>query len=305
MLQGLKNKKEIIKLRAEILHKIREFFRKRGFVEVETPFLLPYVIPESYIDAIKAEDGYLHTSPELCMKMLLASGYKKIFQICKCFRKGEKGKLHLPEFTMLEWYHVEIDYNALMRECESLIIFLCRELLGKESIKYREKEIVLTPPWHQITVHEAFKRYGSMSLHDAVDRGLFEEIMVYEIEPKLGIEKPVFLKDYPVSMAALSKLKDNHAERFELYICGLEIANGYTELIDMKEMKKRLKIENEKRKKLKKEPYPMPEGFFFKVKQLPDCSGIALGIDRLVMLICNEEDINNVVAITPEDLTYC
>ncbi len=305
MLQGLKNKKEIIRLRAEILHKIREFFRKRGFIEVETPFLLPYVIPESYIDAIKTEDGYLHTSPELCMKLLLASGYEKIFQICKCFRKGEKGKLHLPEFTMLEWYHVGIDYNGLMQECESLITFLCRELSGKEMLRYKAKEIDLSPPWQKLTVHEAFRRYASVSLDEAMDKGIFEEVIVSEIEPKLGIEKPVFLKDYPVSMAALSKIKDNYAERFELYICGLELANGYTELTDMKEMRERLKKENEKRKELKKEPYPMPDAFFLKVKQLPDCSGIALGIDRLIMLFCNEEDINNVVAITSEDLTYC
>ncbi len=303
MSQELKN--DVIVLRSEILHKIREFFHRRGFIEVETPFLLPYVIPESYIDAIKAENGFLHTSPELCMKLLLGLGYEKIFQICKCFRKGEKGKLHLPEFTMLEWYHVGIDYNTLMQECESLIVFLCKELFGKEKIRYKNTEISLTPPWERITVNEAFKRYASVSLQDAINKGLFEETMVYEIEPNLGIKKPTFLKDYPVSMAALSKIKDNHAERFELYICGLELANGYTELTDMEEMKKRLEIENKKRKALKKETYPIPKPFFLKVKYLPECSGIALGIDRLVMLLCNEENINNVVAVTPDDLNYC
>lgn len=303
MSQELKN--DIIVLRSEILHKIREFFHRRGFIEVETPFLLPYVIPESYIDAIKAENGFLHTSPELCMKLLLGLGYEKIFQICKCFRKGEKGKLHLPEFTMLEWYHVGIDYNTLMQECESLIVFLCKELFGKEKIRYKNTEVSLTPPWERITVNEAFKRYASVSLQDAINKGLFEETMVYEIEPNLGIKKPTFLKDYPVSMAALSKIKDNHAERFELYICGLELANGYTELTDMEEMKKRLEIENKKRKALKKETYPIPKPFFLKVKHLPECSGIALGIDRLVMLLCNEENINNVVAVTPDDLNYC
>jgi len=303
MSQELKN--DIIVLRSEILHKIREFFHRRGFIEVETPFLLPYVIPESYIDAIKAENGFLHTSPELCMKLLLGLGYEKIFQICKCFRKGEKGKLHLPEFTMLEWYHVGIDYNTLMQECESLIVFLCKELFGKEKIRYKNTEVSLTPPWERITVNEAFKRYASVSLQDAINKGLFEETMVYEIEPNLGIKKPTFLKDYPVSMAALSKIKDNHAERFELYICGLELANGYTELTDMEEMKKRLEIENKKRKALKKETYPIPKPFFLKIKHLPECSGIALGIDRLVMLLCNEENINNVVAVTPDDLNYC
>ena len=297
MLQGSRNREAVAK-RAEIIKKIREFFEKRGFLEVETPFLLPYIIPEAHIDAIKAGDGYLHTSPELCMKFLLAKGYGNIFQICKCFRKGERGRIHLPEFTMLEWYHVGIDYNGLMRECEELIIFLCEEMSGKREINYRGKKVDLTPSWEEISLEEAFKRYASISLEDAINKGRFEEIMVNEIEPNLGIEKPTFVKDYPSSMCALSKIKDNFAERFELYIAGLELANGYTELTDLNEIKKRLEEENEKRKKMGKEVYPMPEEFFLKAKRIPECAGIALGLDRLIMLLLNEDDIRSVVTLT-------
>ena len=301
MLQESKNK-EIIAKRAKIIKKIREFFEKRGFLEVETPFLLPYIIPEAYIDAIRTEYGYLHTSPELCMKFLLARGYGNIFQICKCFRKGEKGRIHLPEFTMLEWYHIGIDYNGLMKECEALIFFLCEELLRKTEIDYKRNKVDLTPPWERISLEEAFKRYAGISLKDAIDKGRFEEIMVNEIEPNLGIERPTFIKDYPASMCALSKIKGDLSERFELYIAGLELANGYTELTDLNEMKERLKEENEKRKKIGKEVYPIPEEFFFKVERIPECAGIALGLDRLVMFLLDEDDIRNVVSLTWD---YC
>ena len=301
MLQESKNK-EIIAKRAKIIKKIREFFEKRGFLEVETPFLLPYIIPEAHIDAIRTEYGYLHTSPEFCMKFLLARGYGNIFQICKCFRKGEKGRIHLPEFTMLEWYHIGIDYNGLMKECEALIFFLCEELLRKTEIDYKRNKVDLTPPWERISLEEAFKRYAGISLKDAIDKGRFEEIMVNEIEPHLGIEKPTFIKDYPASMCALSKIKGDLSERFELYIAGLELANGYTELTDLNEMKERLKEENEKRKKIGKEVYPIPEEFFFKVERIPECAGIALGLDRLVMFLLNEDDIRNVVSLTWD---YC
>ncbi len=124
MSQGLRNR---LLLRSKILQTIRSFFYQRNFAEVETPILLPYLIPEAHIDAVVSERGYLHTSPELCMKILLSQGSGNIFQICKCFRKGESGNLHLPEFTMLEWYHVGIDYNSLMDECELLIYTLCKE----------------------------------------------------------------------------------------------------------------------------------------------------------------------------------
>jgi len=303
MSPGLRNN---ILLRTKILQIIRSFFNQRGFTEVTTPILLPYIIPEAHIDAIKTKNnGFLHTSPELCMKKLIAYGYGNIFQICKCFRNGERGDLHLPEFTMLEWYHIGIDYNELMKECEMLLYTVCKRLLNKESITYKGEDINLKPPWEKLTLNEAFKKYASISLNDAIDRDIFEEVMVNEIEPNLGINKPVFIKDFPASMAALSRISPDNpdiAERFELYIGGLEIANGYTELTDMEEMKKRLDMENRKRALAGKEIYPIPEKFFLNVKKLPDCAGIALGIDRLVMLFSNTSRIDHVVTLTFEEI---
>ncbi len=289
-------------LRARIIRFIREFFEKRGYLEVETPFILPSVIPELHIDAIKTEMGFLHTSPELCMKILLSKGYGNIFQICKCFRKGEKGKRHLPEFTMLEWYHLGVDYNGIMEECERLIYCLCIEIFGKDKITYMGKEIDLSLPWERITLEEAFERYASVPLRYAIDKGIFEEVLVNEIEKRLT-ERPVFLKDWPVEMAALSKLRGDIAERFELYIAGIEIANGYTELIDLGEIKKRVKEENEKRCFFGKEKYPISDEFFRNFEKLPDCAGIALGIDRLIMIFSNTDDIKDTVSLTYEEIS--
>ena len=294
MLQELRSKKATLKLRSKILKEIRSFFEERGFLEVETPFLLPYLIPEAHIDAIKADGGYLHTSPELCMKVLLANGYGNIFQICKCFRKGENGKLHMPEFTMLEWYHVGIDYSELMNECESLLLFLCKKIFNSDQIVYKGKRIDLSPPWERITLEQAFEMYASVSLREALYKDIFEEIMVNEIEPRLGIKKPVFVKDYPVSMAALSQIRNGYAERFELYICGIELANGYSELTDMKEMIKRCEEENKKRKEMGKDQYPIPKDLLSNIKEIPKCAGIALGIDRLVMIFAQKKDIQQV-----------
>ncbi len=302
MSQGLRDN---ILLRTKILQAIRAFFDQRGFTEVETPILLPYIIPEAHIDAIRTDEGYLlHTSPELCMKMLLDRGYGNIFQICKCFRKGERGTLHLPEFTMLEWYHLGIDYNGLMDECELLIYTICKEVVNKEGIIYKGNSIALTLPWDRISLKDAFLRYASVSLEDAIKQDIFEEIMVKEVEPRLGINRPVFVKDYPASMAALSKIScadPGISERFELYICGLELANGYTELTDIKEIKERLDNENRKRALMGKDRYPIPKGFL-KLKKIPECAGIALGIDRLVMLFCNSVGIDEVVTLTYEEI---
>ena len=161
----------------------------------------------------------MQTSPELCMKRLLSAGYSRIFQICKCYREGERGNLHLPEFTILEWYRTNADYMTLMSECEDMIIFIAEELKTGININYREKKIELQKPWERLTVNEAFRRYSSVSLEDALEAGRFDEIMVCDIEPMFCNRKPVFLYDYPSSLAALSRKKGEQselAERFEL-----------------------------------------------------------------------------------------
>lgn len=238
------------------------------------------------------------------MKRLLAAGHPRIFQICKCFRAGERGDRHLPEFTMLEWYVAGFDYRQLMDQCRDLIVAVARHQ-GLAEIKRDDRTIALTPPWESITVEDAFLRYAPISMDEALGRGTFDEMLVDCIEPRLGIAKPTFLYDYPASLAALAKLKDSRrtvSERFELYIGGLEIANGFSELTDAVEQRKRFEEALEKRAEKKWPEYRMPEKFLQSLKHLPPCAGIALGIDRLAMIMAGAKRIDDVVAFTPENL---
>jgi len=301
----LSAKRSSLWLRARIIQSIRRFFIEQGYLEIETPHLIPAPAPEVHIDAMKAEDRFLHTSPELCMKRLLSAGYPKIFQICRCFRHGERGELHLPEFSLLEWYHAGIDYMELMDECEKLILFTAHDQGFGNTIEYLKKEIDLRTPWDRISVKEAFRRFASIDMEKVLGSGRFDEIMVKEIEPRLGIPKPTFLYDYPATLAALSRLKENEpglAERFELYMGGLEMANAFSELTDVLEQKARFVRDLKQRKQLGKTVYPVPEKFLKSLPHMPPSAGIALGVDRLVMLFANKSRIDDVVSFTPEEL---
>jgi lysyl-tRNA synthetase class 2 len=295
-----------LQLRACIIQAIRGFFVDRDYLEVETPIRIPAPAPEAHIDAVESGDRFLQTSPELCMKRLLAAGIPRIFQICKCFRQGERGRLHLPEMTLLEWYRADSDYLDMMDECEALINTVARRNGSKEEILiYQGKEIKLTPPWPRISVSEAFEKLGSIPLHVALERGQFDEIMVEKIEPNLAQTRPVFLYDYPASRAALARLKPQDlrsAERFELYIGRLEICNAFSELADPVEQRKRFEREMDLRRKSGKPIYPMPERFLATLGNMPVAAGNALGVDRLVMLFSDSKQIDEVVAFTPEEL---
>jgi lysyl-tRNA synthetase class 2 len=239
------------------------------------------------------------------MKRLLAAGYPKLFQISKCFRKGERGEKHLPEFTMLEWYQAGADYLGLMDECEEMILYLSQNLGLGERVQYQSLEIDLRRPWHRISLGEAFRRFASLSLEEALRTDRFDECIVTEIEPHLEESKPTFLYDYPSSLAALARLKKKDptvAERFELYIAGLELANAFSELTDAREQQARFQREREKRFRLGKPVYPAPEKFLKSLPSMPESAGIALGIDRLVMLFSNQVSIDHVVTFTPEEL---
>jgi len=239
------------------------------------------------------------------MKRMLAAGYEKIFQICRCWREGERGSQHVPEFTLLEWYRSVSDYKALMEECEALIQVLAKALGQNQKIVFRGEEVDLTAPWERISVKEAFQHYSKISVAEALERNLFDEIMVEEIEPRLGIKKPTFIYDYPAERAALARLKQEDqtiAERFELYIGGLELANAFSELIDSEEQRRRFESENSIRRSLGKPGYPMPEKFLAEMEDMASSAGIALGVDRLVMVFVDAERIDDVVAFTPEEL---
>jgi elongation factor P--(R)-beta-lysine ligase len=299
-----RRQKALIK-RATLLHAIRQFFNTRGYLEVETPHRIPAPAPESYIDAIPSGDWFLQTSPELCMKRLLAAGYEKIFQICRCWRQEERGNLHIPEFTLLEWYRSDSDYRDLMEECEALVQSIAAGTGPGEYLSFRGQDIHLSSPWERLSVEEAFKRFSPISMGEALKNSRFDELMVQEIEPCLGREKPTFLYDYPAERGALARLKKDDptlAERFELYVGGLELANAFSELIDPEEQRKRFHSEEAYRRAMEKQPYPMPAKFLMELEDMPPAAGIALGVDRLVMVFLDAKTIDEVVTFTPEEL---
>jgi len=304
-LYNLTRKKENLELRAKAIEGVRAFFSAHDFLEVETPCRIPAPAPEENIDAVETEGWFLHTSPELCMKRLLAAGYPKIYQICKCFRKNERGRKHLPELTMLEWYGIDMNYLDMMNQCEELIRFVALHIGVGDLFEYQGKKITLEKPWERISVANAFEKFGSMEMDRALEQDKFDEIMGYEIEPKLGQGNPVFLYDYPASCGALAKLKPEDpsvAERFELYVSGVELCNAFTELTDHKEQRDRFELEKENRKKTGKTIYPIPDKFLESLKKMPNASGNALGIDRLVMLFADTTKIDDVVAFVPEEI---
>lgn len=296
-------KRRNLRLRAGMLRAVRRFFTDRGYLEVETPHILSTPIPEPHIAYVETRRGVLHPSPEVYMKQLLASGYARIFQISRCFRAGERGQRHLPEFTLLEWYREGVDYRGLMAECEAMIPFVAGELGLGSSIAYQGREIGLNPPWDRIAVREAFERYAPVSMDAALASERFDEILVSEVEPHLGHPRPAFLHDYPASMASLSRLRADDAsvcERVELYLAGLEIANGFSELNDPKEQRRRFDRDQAARRRSGASTFPLPEGFLRALSRMPPAAGIALGLDRLAMVLADCVRIDDVVAFVPE-----
>ncbi|RLB72929.1 MAG: EF-P lysine aminoacylase GenX [Deltaproteobacteria bacterium] len=297
----LARKRATLEKRARIIQQIRAFFIEQNFLEIETPHRIPANAPELHIDAVPSTDWFLQTSPELCMKRLLAAGYDKLFQICRCWRAGERSKTHLPEYSMLEWYRSHCDYHQLMHDCEALFL----HLLPGQQITWQGKTIDLSLPWPRMTIAEAFSQFSSVPLEKALATDEFDSIIVFEIEPKLPADRPIFLTEYPGKYASLARKKPSDpqvAERFELYIGGLELANAFSELTDPTEQQQRFSKEESQRRKAGKPPYPSPEPFLKELATLPPSTGIALGIDRLIMLFCDQNKIDDVVSFTPEYL---
>ncbi|MDO9263073.1 MAG: EF-P lysine aminoacylase EpmA [Desulfosalsimonadaceae bacterium] len=292
-------------LRQRILQAIRDYFTHQGFLEVDTPIRIPAPAPEPYISPQPAGSWYLQTSPEVCMKRLLAAGFPKIFQICKCFRREERGNRHLQEFTMLEWYEAGATYRDLMDRCEAMIDFIRLAPGPPESFHYKGQDIDLSTPWERLTVADAFSRYAPISMDTAMRTGAFDETIAFDIEPNLGTSRPVFLYDYPASTCGLAAPKPEAPhliERFELYIGALELCNGFTELTDPVAQRNHFEAELENRKQNNLPPMPMPEKFLDDLHLMPPAAGNALGIDRLTMLFAGADRIDEVVAFTPEEL---
>ncbi|MDG4474627.1 EF-P lysine aminoacylase EpmA [Thiovibrio frasassiensis] len=292
-------------LRAVLIQALRTFFIDRGYLEVDTPIRIPAPAPEAYIEPITSEGWFLQTSPELCMKRLLAAGIPRIFQLCKCFRKGERGDRHLPEFTMLEWYAAGSNYRDQMTDCEALLRHLALAIGKGGVLEWQGCRIDLGPEWERLTVAEGFRRYAPCTVEEALRKDQFDELLVEYVEPHLGMTTPTFLYDYPAVLGALARLSPTDpsvAERFELYVAGLELANGFSELVDPVEQRARFLTEQETIRLLGRDPGPMPERFLDGLELMPPAAGIALGVERLVMLFAGAEQIDQVVSFTPEGL---
>jgi lysyl-tRNA synthetase class 2 len=256
------------------------------------------------------------------MKKLLGCGWEKIFQICRVFRDGEIGNHHQIEFTMLEWYRAHADYRQIMEDCEGLIQYLAAEVMGKEKWFYGGEKVILSLPFERLSVSQAMRLYGGVDIEKNGDgpslmeearskgyhfgRGgkysfdeVFFKVFLERVEPRLGFPKPAILYDYPASMAALARLKPGNpgwAERFELYIAGLELANAFSELNDAEEQRRRFEEEQRHRAKLGKPVYPIDEELLESLSRMPPSAGIALGVDRLAMIFCDAQNIQEVLA---------
>ncbi|MGM0452596.1 MAG: amino acid--tRNA ligase-related protein [Thermodesulfobacteriota bacterium] len=296
--------KSNLSLRQAVVAAIRDFFVQNGFLEVQTPVRMAAPAPEPHIDAVAADGGWLQTSPELYMKRLIAAGFEKVFQICPCFRQGERGRRHLPEFTMLEWYAAGADYREMMGQTENLLYHVCRKVRGDDHLVCQGRNIDLTPPWPKLSVAEAFDRYAHMDMAAALAEDRFDEQITMSVAPRLDAGRPVILYDFPAQRTPLAKTcADNPglAQRFELYVAGIELCNAFSELTDAAEQRRRFETELFRRTTAGRPEYPMPAAFLDALADMPEAAGNALGLDRLVMLFADTDCIDDITAFVPEE----
>ncbi len=302
-------------MRADILARIRVFFAARGVLEVETPVLAHYPATDPQIHSLYArcagpgvpagETLYLQTSPEFAMKRLLCAGAGPIYQIARVFRDGERGRMHNPEFTLLEWYRPGFDHHALMDEVAELVCAVLDLSAVSERLSYAEVfriHLGLDPHAAPTAELAACARAHGLDA-PALDRdGWLDLLLSHLIQPRLGGERPLFLYDYPASQAALARLRGDDpvvGERFELYLHGIELANGYHELGDAGEQRARFAQDNERRRAAGLPALPLDERLLAALAHgLPACAGVALGLDRLLMLAAGVRDIDEVMAFT-------
>jgi lysyl-tRNA synthetase class 2 len=333
--ERLAARRPALALRGKALATLREFFAARNFAEVETPALQVSPGMEPHIMALRTELAeplaggrralYLHTSPEFAMKKLLVAGVPRLYQLARVWRDGERSPLHHPEFTLLEWYRAGASYEALMEDCRALLAALA-EATGVAELRHGERRCDPRAPLARLTVAEAFARFAGIDLlATAPDprvpdsallaaaarraglhvserdewEDIFFRVMLERIEPRLGEGAPAILCEYPLALAALSRPSRRDprvAERFELYACGIELANAFSELTDAAEQRRRFESDMALKERLYGVRYPIDEDFLAALDHgMPESAGIALGFDRLVMLLAGAERIEDVL----------
>lgn len=297
--------------RAKLLADARAFFESRGYLEVETPIAIPSPGLDLHLDAFEAVGGaqprWLSTSPEYQMKRLLAAGLPRIYQITRAFRAGERGERHNPEFTILELYRAHAGASAIMRDTEQLVA----RLTGGE-VTVDGRTIDVRPPLARMTLAEAFERFAGIGEDEmlrlaAEDEDTFFEKLAFAVEPELArLPYGVFVTDYPASQASLARKKaadPRFAERFELYVAGVELCNGFGELTDAAEQRARFEKDQAERARRGKPVYPIDERFLEALARgMPESGGNAIGLDRLVALVCGTTSIGDVMAFTDDEL---
>lgn len=330
-------------VREVVIDAIREFLKKEGMHEVEVPLLLPTPSTEPFLEVFKTElmddfgnkkDAFLPSSPEFALKKLLAAGSGSIFTITKSFRNCEgRSSRHTPEFTILEWYQTPGDYMSVAADFEKLMLAINSQVIkhsktqdDPKTLRYQGKEYDLGAPWEKISVADAFIKYAGIDAETMLDEEkllsagrakgykveasttweeIWNQILANEIEPMLGVKKPTILYDYPLAQAALAKkAKDpRFAERWELYLGGMELANCFSELRDWWEQEERCKADLRERKKLGKTEYPMDVDFIEALKMgMPETGGVAVGVDRIVALFADVPNIQDVLFFPVQEL---
>ena len=287
-----------IQLRQKVNYQLRQFLYSHSYYEADVPTLSPKLIPESYLEIFSTQISspnlkanlpmYLLASPEAYLKRLLVSQRQNLFYLGKAYRNDEPiGKLHNHEFTILEWYKIGYNYKNLMKEIEQMITFVAHNIHTDVGIHFKK-------PWEYLTIEEAYSKHAN---GQPINQQTFEQIYVQYLEPNLGTRGvPTFIYDFPSWQSPLAKANNGIAERFELYFNGVELINGWTELTDAAVQRKNLLAQNQDRRKAGKEPLPLDDDFIKALeKGMPECSGAAMGVDRLIMLLGGFSSLEEVI----------
>ena len=329
----------MLRMRGEIVHALRDLFAELAFVEIETPALQVSPGNEIHLQAFgtdlahadRRDRRYLRTSPEFACKKLIAAGERRIVEFARVFRNGERSALHHPEFTMLEWYRADEPYDTIMDDCIA-VIAQAASTAGSRQFVWRERVADPFASPERITVAHAFARHAGIDLlatlskDDRPDReqlavrasdagvaiaaddtwgDIFSRVMAEKIEPHLGLGRATILDEYPAEMSALARPKAGDprvAERFEIFLCGVELANGFGELTDADEQRRRLLAQMDAKDRIYNERYPIDDDFINALRIMPPASGVALGLDRLIMLAAGATHIEQVLWVPVADL---